>query len=69
MVLESSQRELQDCFRSCDGPKSRESKPGQFCDSTLGVPGQKATWAWVRWSNADNTIWGKVVASPESRPW
>jgi hypothetical protein len=55
--------------RSYDGPKSRESKPGQFQDSTLGVPGQKATWAWAQWSNAENTIWGKVVASPEFGPW
>jgi hypothetical protein len=55
--------------RSYDGPKSRESKPRQFRDSTLGVPGQRATWAWARWSNAENTIWGKVVASPESMPW
>jgi hypothetical protein len=28
--------------RSYDRPKSRESKLGQFRDSTLGVPGQKA---------------------------
>jgi hypothetical protein len=50
-------------------PKSQESKPGQFQDSSLGVPGIKAIWMRVRWSNAENTIWGKVVASPESGPW
>jgi hypothetical protein len=55
--------------RSYDGPKSWESKPEQFRDSTLGVPRQRATWAWVRWSNVNNTIWGKVVASPDSGPW
>jgi hypothetical protein len=55
--------------RRYDGPKSRESKSRQFRDSTLGVPGQRATWACAQWSNAKNNIWGKVVASPESRPW
>jgi hypothetical protein len=52
--------------KSYDLVKSRESKSGQFRDSTLGVPGQKAIRMWVRWSNVENTIWGKVVASPES---
>jgi len=28
--------------RSYERPKSRESKPGQFRDSTLGVPGKKS---------------------------
>jgi hypothetical protein len=50
-------------------PKSRESKPGQFQDSSLGVSGIKAIWVRVRQSNAENTIWGKVVASPEFGPW
>jgi hypothetical protein len=54
--------------KSYDIAKSQESKPGQYRDSTLGVPGQKAIWAWVRQSNAENTIWGKVVVSPESGP-
>jgi len=36
----------------------------------LGSPGtKKAIRVWVRWCNVENTIWGKVVASPESRPW
>jgi len=34
----------------------------------LWVPGIKAIWMPVRWGNAKNTIWGKVVASPESGP-
>ncbi len=50
-------------------PKSQESKLGQFQDSSLGVPGIKAIWMRVWWSNAKNIIWGKVVASPESGPW
>jgi hypothetical protein len=54
---------------SYEFPKSRESKLGQFRDSSLGIPGIKAIWMRVPRSNAKNTIWGKVVASPESRPW
>jgi len=49
--------------------KSWESKPGQFRDSSLRVPGQKAIWMWVPWSNVEDTIWGKVVTSPESGSW
>jgi hypothetical protein len=33
------------------------------------VSGQKAIWMWPPWSGAEYTIWGKVVASPESGPW
>jgi hypothetical protein len=55
--------------RSYERPKSQESKLRQFWDSTLGVPGQRAIWVWAWCSNTKNTIWGKVVASPESRPW
>jgi hypothetical protein len=82
MALESSRRELQDWFRACPDRRSgrevvmaqspgspyRDSS-GQFRDSTLGVPGQRATWAWALWSNAENTLWGKVVASPKSGSW
>ncbi len=49
--------------------KSQESKPGLFQDSSLGVSGQKAIQMWVPWSNAENTIWGTVVASSKSGPW
>jgi hypothetical protein len=35
----------------------------------LGSLGIKAIRMWVLWNNAKNTIWGKVVASPESGPW
>jgi hypothetical protein len=54
---------------SYDLPKFREFKLGQSSDSSVGVPGIKAIWMRVRWSNAKNTIWGKVVASPEFGPW
>jgi hypothetical protein len=40
-------------------------KPGQFQDSTLGVPGQTTTWVWVQRSNAENTI-GRMVVTPPS---
>jgi len=78
-LLESSRGELQVCYRPPLNQRSelgvmssqspRESKPGQFRDSSLGVPGIKAIRMRVRWSNAKNTIWGKVVASLESGPW
>jgi hypothetical protein len=35
----------------------------------FGAPGQKAIWMWPLWRAAEYTIWGKVVASPESGPW
>jgi hypothetical protein len=35
---------IQTRARSYDCPKSRESKPGQFRDSTLRVPGKRAIW-------------------------
>jgi hypothetical protein len=78
-ALESSQRGLQVWFRpSPDRSLGREAmmsqspgspKPGQFRDSTLGVPGQTTTWVWVRRSNTENTIGRMVVTPPESRPW
>jgi hypothetical protein len=42
---------------------------GQFRDSNLGVPGKCAIWMQLPWGAAENTIWGKVVAFPESGPW
>jgi hypothetical protein len=79
MALESSQRELQDWFRTRPDRRLRREvmmaqSPGSLNrdnfgrDSTLGVSGQRATWVWARRSDAENTIWGKVVASPESGP-
>jgi len=69
--LESFWRELQVCFRPHPNPsyESWEFKSGQFRDSSLGVPGIKAIWMRVWRSNTENTIWGKVMASPESGPW
>jgi len=49
--------------------KSRESKPEQFRDSTLGVQGKNVIRMQIRRRDTKNTIWGKVVASPEFGPW
>jgi hypothetical protein len=79
MALESFQGELQDWFRARpDRRLGREvmmpQSPGSPNRDSFGTPlwevlGQSPTWAWVRWSNVENTIWGKVVASPEPKPW
>ncbi len=45
-------------------PKSRESKPGQFRDSSLGVPGQKAIPMWVPWPNAKKYYMGEGGGFP-----
>jgi hypothetical protein len=55
--------------RSYARPKSRESKLGQFWDSTLGVLGKRTIWMQVQQRAAENIIWRKVVASPEFGPW
>ncbi len=44
-------------------------KPGQFRDSTLGVPGKSAIQVQVRQRGTKNTIGRMVVAPPESGPW
>jgi len=82
MALESSRRELQLWFRprldqtwqsgvmssqSLETPTGTVS--GQFRDSNLGVPGKCAIWMQLLWGAAENTIWGKVVASSESGAW
>jgi hypothetical protein len=51
------------------GTTLRESKPGQFRDSTSGVPGKRAIRMPLPWANAEYTIGSMVVASPESGPW
>jgi hypothetical protein len=80
--LERSRRGLQLWFRLCCDPTLQsgvmssqspgtptETISGQFRDSNLGVPRKRAIWMWPRWRAAENTIRGKVVASPESGPW
>jgi hypothetical protein len=50
----------------CEVPRVQT---GTISRRHLGSPGTKAIRMWVWWSNAENTIWGKVMASPESRMW
>jgi hypothetical protein len=78
-ALKSFQRGLQVWFRPCpDRRLGREGmmsqslgspKPGQFRDSTLGVPGQTTIWVWVWRSNVENTIGRMVVTPPEPGSW
>ncbi len=42
--------------KNYERPKSREFKPGQFRDSTLGVAGKSVIWMQVRWRGRENTI-------------
>jgi len=80
--LERSWGELQVCFRPRPNQNSEprvissqstrspiRDSFGTPKDSSLGVLGLKAIRMRVRQNNAKNTIWGKVVASPESGPW
>jgi hypothetical protein len=78
-ALESSRRGLQVWFRPHPDRRSRQEammsqslgspKPGQFRDSTLGVPGKNAIRMQVRRKGTENTIGRMVVAPPESRSW
>jgi hypothetical protein len=78
-ALESYRRGLQVWFRPCPDRRSgreammpqspRSPKPGQFRDSTWGVPGQTTTWVWAWRSNAENTIRRMVVTPLEPGPW
>jgi hypothetical protein len=50
-------------------PKLQESQFWEFQDFNLGVPRQNDIWMLAPWPGTENTIRGKVVASPKSRPW
>jgi hypothetical protein len=67
LVQTSSRSEVE--ARSYEVTKSRESKPGQFRDSTLRVPGKEAIRMPLPWANAKNTIGIMVVAFLELGPW
>jgi hypothetical protein len=79
MALERSRREIQVWFRPCPDRRSgREAtmsqspgspKPGQFRDSTLGVPGKSAIRVQVRQNGTENIIGRVVVTPPEPGPW
>jgi hypothetical protein len=72
MALESSLWGLQLWFRprpdqrsgrgAMKSPKSQDSNPGQFRDSTLGLPGKSDIRAWVPRRITEYTIGNKVVA-------
>jgi hypothetical protein len=76
--LESSSQELQLCFRPrLDQRSKHRAMASQSCENpTLAVSRplwesrkKKAIWMWASRRVAKSTIWGKVVASPESRLW
>jgi hypothetical protein len=57
------------CTKNYSPAKLRDSQLLRFRDSHLRVLGQKAIWMPLPRGSAEYTIWGKVVASPESKPW
>jgi len=82
MALESSRGKLQLWFRP---HSNRRSEPGDMSSQSpgtptrgsfrivsgllFGSPGKKSHLNVASPRAAENIIWGKVVASPESRPW
>jgi hypothetical protein len=50
-------------------PKVPGVQTGTISGLHMGVLGKSAIRMQVRWRDVENTIWGKVMASPESRPW
>jgi hypothetical protein len=61
-----NQRSIQEVmgFQSSRSPNFKN-----FGIPKLRVSGQNDTWVQTPWLGAKNTIRGKVVASPKSRPW
>jgi hypothetical protein len=55
--------------RELQAPKVPGVQTRTILGLLLGSPGNKAIWMRVPRSNAENTLWGKVVASPEPEPW
>ncbi len=60
---------IKGCTQSYGPPKLRESQFWEFWDFHLGVPGQNDIWVLVPWPGINNTIRGKVLASPKSMSW
>ncbi len=70
MVQTSSRSDL--AVGTYELPKSRDSTWDSFetiSGLQLESPGKKSHLDVVSAGVAENTIWGKVVASPESEPW
>jgi hypothetical protein len=78
-LLKRFQQGLQLCFRphlnwrfytqSYGPPKLWKTQFREFRNSNLGIPRQNDIWVLVPWLGTENTIRGKVVASPKSGPW
>jgi hypothetical protein len=66
-LLQTSSR-LEVFKRSYGPPKLRESQFRKFWDSNLRVLGQNDICMLAPWPSINNTIRGKVVAFPKSRP-
>jgi hypothetical protein len=66
-VETSSRSEV--CIRNYSPTKLQDFQPWRFQDSHLGIPRQKAIRMPLPLGGAKYTVWGKVVASPESGPW
>jgi hypothetical protein len=67
MELESSQRELQDYFRP--HPKVSRMQTGIVSRLHFESLRKKCHLNVASMESYRETIWGKVVASPESKPW
>jgi hypothetical protein len=76
--LESSWQGLQLFFRpylnrrsthKVMGPQSRRSPNFGNFDTPIWIIGQNVIWVMVPWPGTKYTIRGKVVVSPEFRPW
>jgi hypothetical protein len=67
-LLQTSPK-LKVCTQSYGFPKFWESQFREFRDSNLKVSGQNDILVLAPWLGIENTIRGKVVASPKSRPW
>jgi hypothetical protein len=71
--LESSRQGLHPqsevCTQNYGFPKSQEFQFWEFQDSHLGVLRQNDIWVVALWPSIENTIRGKVVASPKSKSW
>ncbi len=57
------------CTQSYAPPQLRKSQFQEFRDSHLRIPRQNDIWVLAPWPSTENTIRGKVVASPKFRLW
>jgi hypothetical protein len=69
--LESSRWELQLCFRPHLNRRSTQEVMGlkNRGSHNLGILGQNNIWVQASWPGTKNTIRGKVMVSPKSKPW